>query len=92
MAVCLPEALLEPIILSSRKTNKGRRSLPALLGRICDVGRSAPAYRAGRLLCPFARASRGLNDNNHPFSSGRNPGKPDPDEFIIIKLDAPLPQ
>jgi hypothetical protein len=32
-----------------------------------------------------------LNDNNYPFSAGRMPGEPDPDEFIIIKLDKPLP-
>jgi hypothetical protein len=31
-----------------------------------------------------------LNDNNYPFSAGRVPGQPDPDEFIIIKLDEPL--
>jgi hypothetical protein len=32
-----------------------------------------------------------LNDNNYPFSSGRTPGQPDDDEFIVIKLDRPLP-
>ena len=32
-----------------------------------------------------------LNDNNYPFSSGRNPGRPDDNEFILIRLDAPLP-
>jgi hypothetical protein len=32
-----------------------------------------------------------LNDNNYPFSSGRTPGEPDDDEFIVIKLDQPLP-
>ncbi len=31
-----------------------------------------------------------LNDNNYPFSDGRTPGEPDPNEFIIIKLDEPL--
>ena len=31
-----------------------------------------------------------LNDNNYPFSAGRVPGQPDPDEFIIIQLDQPL--
>jgi len=31
-----------------------------------------------------------LNDNNYPFSSGRTPGQPDPNEFIIIRLDRPL--
>jgi hypothetical protein len=33
-----------------------------------------------------------LNDNNYPFSSGRLLGQPDPDEFIIIRLDQPLPR
>jgi len=32
-----------------------------------------------------------LNDNNYPFSSGRAAGQPDPNEFIIIRLDRPLP-
>ena len=31
-----------------------------------------------------------LNDNNYPFSAGRQPGQPDPNEFIIIRLDRPL--
>src|SRR5262249_16973334 len=31
-----------------------------------------------------------LNDNNYPFSAGRQPGTPDNNEFIIIKLDQPL--
>jgi hypothetical protein len=31
-----------------------------------------------------------LNDNNYPFSSGRMAGQPDPNEFIILKLDQPL--
>ena len=33
-----------------------------------------------------------LNDNNYPFSAGRIPGQPDPDEFILIRLDRPLAQ
>jgi hypothetical protein len=32
-----------------------------------------------------------LNDNNYPFSAGRVSGQPDPNEFIVIKLDRPLP-
>ena len=36
-------------------------------------------------------ASGVLNDNNYPFSAGRAPGQPDPNEFIIIRLDRPLP-
>ena len=31
-----------------------------------------------------------LNDNNYPFSNGRVPGQPDPNEFIILDLDRPL--
>jgi hypothetical protein len=33
-----------------------------------------------------------LNDNNYPFSSGRVAGQPDPNEFIILRLDRPLSQ
>jgi hypothetical protein len=32
-----------------------------------------------------------LDDNNYPFSNGRVPGTPDNSEFIIIRLDKPLP-
>lgn len=31
-----------------------------------------------------------INDNNFPFSTGRNPGLPDDNEFIRIELDSPL--
>jgi hypothetical protein len=31
-----------------------------------------------------------LNDNNFPFSSGRTAGKADDNEFITIRLSAPL--
>jgi hypothetical protein len=31
-----------------------------------------------------------LNDNNLPLSSGRNPGRPDDNEFITIRLDRRL--
>jgi hypothetical protein len=31
-----------------------------------------------------------LDDNNYPFSSARTPGAPDPNEFIVIKLDRPI--
>ena len=27
-----------------------------------------------------------LNDNNFPFSNGRNPAKPDPDEAIVLRV------
>lgn len=33
-----------------------------------------------------------LNDNNYPFSSGRTPGQPDDNEFIVIRLERPLPR
>jgi hypothetical protein len=33
-----------------------------------------------------------LNDNNYPFSSGRQQGEPDPNEFIVIRLKRPLSQ
>jgi hypothetical protein len=32
-----------------------------------------------------------LNDNNYPGSSGRTPGEPDDNEFIVLRLDEPLP-
>ena len=32
-----------------------------------------------------------LNDNNYPGSAGRTAGQPDNNEFIVIKLDEPLP-
>jgi hypothetical protein len=31
-----------------------------------------------------------LNDNNYPFSNGRVPGQPDPNEFIVIRLNRSL--
>ncbi|ONI87424.1 hypothetical protein ALI144C_08470 [Actinosynnema sp. ALI-1.44] len=31
-----------------------------------------------------------LNDNNFPFSSGRTPGKPDDNEFIVLRLPESL--
>jgi hypothetical protein len=42
---------------------------------------------------PLSRTRIGvLNDNNYPFSSGRVAGQPDPNEFIVLKLDQPLTQ
>jgi hypothetical protein len=29
-----------------------------------------------------------INDNNYPFSNGRNPAKPDYDDFIVVHSDA----
>lgn len=31
-----------------------------------------------------------LDDNNYPFSAGRVAGQPDPNEFIILRLDRPI--
>lgn len=31
-----------------------------------------------------------VNDNNYPFTSGREQGTPDPTEFILIRFDKPL--
>ena len=32
-----------------------------------------------------------INDNNYPFSAGRRPGKaPDDNEFVLLRLPAPL--
>jgi hypothetical protein len=31
-----------------------------------------------------------LDDNNYPFNNGRVTGQPDPNEFIVIRLDRPL--
>jgi hypothetical protein len=40
---------------------------------------------------PLSNKSIGvLDDNNYPFSSARVPGQPDPNEFIVIRLDRPL--
>ena len=40
---------------------------------------------------PLSRTRIGvLNDNNYPGSSGRTPGQPDDNEFIVIRLDEPL--
>ena len=37
-----------------------------------------------------ARTLGVLDDNNYPFSNGRVTGQPDPNEFIVIRLDRPL--
>jgi hypothetical protein len=40
---------------------------------------------------PFGNNTLGvLDDNNYPFSNGRTPGQPDPNEFIVIRLERPL--
>jgi hypothetical protein len=41
---------------------------------------------------PLGRTRIGvLNDNNYPGSAGRTPGESDNNEFIVVKLDEPLP-
>jgi len=32
-----------------------------------------------------------VNDNNYPFSTGRNPGRPDDTEIILVRLAQHLP-
>ena len=41
---------------------------------------------------PGRRTLGVLNDNDYPFSNGRVAGQPDPNEFIIIRLDRRLPR
>lgn len=60
-----------------------------------NLGGQGPIFRFPfttiESVIPFDRQTIGvLNDNNYPFSSGRTPGLPDPNEFIILRLDAPL--
>ena len=28
-----------------------------------------------------------INDNNYPFSTGRNPSRPDDNEFVVVRTD-----
>ena len=52
---------------------------------------SASRSRRSRASFRWQRATLGvLDDNNYPFSSGRVPGQPDPNEFIVIRLDRPI--
>jgi hypothetical protein len=60
-----------------------------------NVGGFGPVFRFPfqtiESVIPLSQNELGvLNDNNYPFSAGRMPGQPDPDEFIIIRLDRPL--
>ena len=59
-----------------------------------DIGRLGPVFRFPfqtiESVIPLGSRRLGiLDDNNYPFSSARNPGEPDPNEFIIIRLDRP---
>jgi len=60
-----------------------------------NLGGQGPTFRFPfqtiESVIPFSRFRIGLlDDNNYPFSSARVPGQPDPNEFIVIRLDAPL--
>jgi hypothetical protein len=60
-----------------------------------DIGGAGPTFRFPfqtiESVIPLGRRHLGvLDDNNYPFSAGRVPGEPDPNEFIIIRLDRPL--
>lgn len=60
-----------------------------------NLGGQGPTFRFPFVtiesVLPFDRWTIGvLNDNNYPFSAGRTPGAPDPNEFIVIRLDQPL--
>jgi hypothetical protein len=61
------------------------------------LGGPGPAFRFPfqtiESVIPLSQNQLGvLNDNNYPFSAGRNPPNPDPNEFILIRLDRPLQQ
>ena len=66
----------------------------SLPGRAGDVGLGttfAFPFQTIEDVIIFDRKRIGvLNDNNFPFSTGRNPGLPDDNEFIILELDRPL--
>ena len=62
-----------------------------------DIGGHGPVFwfpfQTIESVFPFGERELGvLDDNNYPFSNGRVPGQPDPNEFIVIRLDRPLVQ
>jgi hypothetical protein len=62
-----------------------------------NIGRQGPVFRFPfqtiESVIPFGEREIGLlDDNNYPFSNGRVPGQPDPNEFIVIRLDRTLRQ
>jgi hypothetical protein len=71
-----------------------------LLAIADPAGRGGNGTEGGVFRFPFvtiesvlpvgARKLLVINDNNYPFSSGRTPGAPDGNEFILIGLDRPL--
>src|SRR5262245_51340954 len=63
---------------------------PNNLGRL-GTGFYTFPFQTIESVIPLSNTEIGvLNDNNYPFSAGRTPGKPDNNEFILIKLDRPL--
>ena len=60
-----------------------------------NLGGHGPSFRFPfqtiESVIPLGQRELGiLDDNNYPFSNGRVPGQPDPNEFIVIRLDRPL--
>ena len=60
-----------------------------------NIGQHGPVFRFPfqtiESVIPLnARTLGVLDDNNYPFSNGRVAGQPDPNEFIVIRLDRPL--
>ena len=62
-----------------------------------NIGGQGPIFRFPfqtiESVIPLGERTIGLlDDNNYPFSNGRVPGQPDPNEFIVIRLDRTLRQ
>ena len=60
-----------------------------------NIGGQGPVFRFPfqtiESVIPLGRRQLGvLDDNNYPFSNGRVAGQPDPNEFIVIRVDEPL--
>jgi hypothetical protein len=61
--------------------------------RLASEGTFRFPFQTIEAVVPLSQRELGvLNDNNYPFSAGRTPGQPDPNEFILITLDRPLIQ
>jgi hypothetical protein len=60
-----------------------------------NIGGTGPVFRFPfqtiESVIPLSARTLGvLDDNNYPFSSARVAGQPDPNEFIVIRLEQPL--
>ena len=60
-----------------------------------NIGGQGPVFRFPfqtiESVIPLSNRTLGvLDDNNYPFSSARVAGQPDPNEFIVIRVDEPL--